>query len=86
MTGPMSRRPPAIWRWIGAIAFAVLINVLSFGIQSGQCIDYVAESGAESICTSGPVIGAAGAWALGIMSLFAVAYFIHRLTRSLRVR
>jgi hypothetical protein len=86
MTEPVSRRSPAKWRWIGAIAFVVLINVLSLGTQSGQCIDYAAGSGAESICTSGPAIGVAGAWALGILSLFAVAYFTYRLTRSLCAR
>lgn len=86
MTEPMSHRPPAKWRWIIAIAFVVLINVLSLGIQNGQCIDYAAGSGAKSICTSGPAIGVAGAWALGVLSVFVVAYFIYRLSRSLRVR
>jgi hypothetical protein len=86
MTEPMSRRPPPKLRWIVAIAFVVLINVLSLGMQSGQCIDYSAESGAKSICSSGPAIGVAGAWALGVLSLFAGAYFIYRFTKSLRAR
>ena len=86
MTEPMSHRPPAKWRWIIAIAIVVLINVLALGMQSGQCIDYAAGSGATSICTSGPAIGVAGAWALGVLSLFAVAYFMYRLSRTLRAR
>lgn len=86
MTEPVLYRSPAKRRWVGAIAFVVPINVLSFGIGSGQCIDYSAESGAESTCTSGPAIGVAGTWVLGILSLFVVAYFIYRLAKSQRVR
>jgi hypothetical protein len=82
----MSRRPPAKWRWIIAIAFVLLIKVLSLGIQSGQCIDYAAGSGAKSHCASGPAIGVAGAWALGVLGLFALAYVINQLSRSLRAR
>jgi hypothetical protein len=86
MTNSVSRRSPVKWRWIGAIAFVVLVNLLSLGTQSGQCVDYAAGSGAQSICSSGPAIGIAGAWAVGILSLFAVAYFIYRLAGSLRAR
>lgn len=86
MTEPDSRRSTAKWGWIGAIAFVVFVNLLSLGTQGGQCVDYAAGSGAESFCTSGPAIGVEGAWALGILSVLAVAYFIYRLTRSLRAR
>jgi hypothetical protein len=86
MTEPMSRRSPAKWHWIVAIEFVVLVNLLSFGTQSGQCFDYAAGSGAESICLSGPAIGSAGACAVGILSLFAAACFIYRLARSLHAR
>lgn len=81
-----SPRSTAKWGWIGAIAFVLFVNLLSFGTQGGQCIDYAVGSGAESFCTSGPAIGVAATWALGIVSLLAVAYFIYRLTRSLRAR
>ena len=86
MTDPDSRRSTAKWGWIGAITFVVFVNLLSFGTQGGQCTDYAAGSGAESFCTSGPAIGVAGTWALGIVSVITVAYFIHRFTRSLRAR
>ena len=86
MSEQVSRHPRFQWRWIAAIALVVLINVLSFGMQSGQCIDYSAESGAESVCTSGPAIGMAGAWAVGVLSVLAVAYFVYRFARSSRAR
>ena len=84
MTGNPQRRFSSRWPWAITILGVVVANVLLLGTQTGQCIDYALESGAESTCTSGPIIGIAGAWVLGIVSLLAVAYCTYRLVQSFR--
>lgn len=59
----------------------VAVNVLFFGYRVGVCTDYTVESGVESTCTSSPLLGPSGTWVFGILSLFAVAYFVYRLMR-----
>ena len=40
---------------------AIVIPILIFGTQQGQCFDAAADHG-ESFCSSGPTVGWAGAW------------------------
>lgn len=68
-------------RWLIASLVVIAVNILLFGSGVGACTDYIAESGAESTCTSGPILGAQGTWVFMILSLFALAYFIFRLVR-----
>ena len=75
------RKPEPRTRWVIASLLVVVVNVLLFGLTVGECKDYAAESGAVSTCVSGPVLGYPGTWALGILSLFALAYFAHRFLR-----
>ena len=49
-------------------------------------MDYTAESGAVSTCTSGPVLGAAGTWLLAAVSVVVIGYFARRLVRAARRR
>lgn len=47
--------------WFVALLAAIVIPILTFGTQQGQCFD-AAAGGAESFCSSGPTVGWAGAW------------------------
>jgi hypothetical protein len=81
MTQEVARRFSARWPWVVAVPLVIATNVVLVGMQSGGCIDYSAEPGAESTCSSGPILGIAGTWVLGIVSVFAVAYCLRRIVR-----
>jgi hypothetical protein len=68
-------------RWVNLILLLVAVNFLLFRYRVGECTDYTVESGAESTCTSGPLLGVPGTWAFGILSLCALAYFVYRIAR-----
>jgi len=53
--------------------------VLLLGLQRGECIDFIAESGAQSTCTTGP---APETWFLVAVSLLPIFYSVRRLLRS----
>lgn len=36
----------------------IVFDVLLIGVKNEECIDHIAESGAQSTCTSGPAPGA----------------------------
>ena len=63
------------------ILLLVAVGFLHFGSQVGECTDYTVESGAESTCTSGPLFGVPGTWALVILSLLTLGYFAYRIAR-----
>jgi amino acid transporter len=69
------------WPWIVTIAALALVNFLVWETGAGQCVDYTAESGLISTCTSGPAVGWAGAWGISGVSVLIVAYCIYRLAR-----
>ena len=47
--------------WIIALLVAIVLPILTFATQQGQCFD-AAAGGGESLCSSGPTVGWAGAW------------------------
>jgi hypothetical protein len=53
--------------------------VLLLGLQRGECIDFIAESGAQSTCTTGPE---PEAWFLVALSMLPIFYCVRRLLRS----
>ena len=68
-------------RWVLAGLQIIAVNVVLVGIRTGECLDYTAESGAVSTCSSGPLVGIPGTWAIAILSLGALAYSVYRLVR-----
>jgi hypothetical protein len=66
------------------VLLVLVADVILMGTSVGQCADYTAESGAESTCTSGPVLGLAGTWVLGAVSVLAIAYCGRRLVHRSR--
>lgn len=80
------RRPPKTWQWVWAILLVIAIDALLLGLRTGECIDYTAESGAVSTCTSGPVLGPAGTWLLAAASVVVILYLFRRLVRAPRHR
>ncbi|MDR6417737.1 hypothetical protein J2808_004508 [Pseudarthrobacter sulfonivorans] len=79
-------RPPRGWPWFVAILLVIIVNISLLGYQQGECVDYTTESGATSICTSGPALGIAGTWILAIVSLAAIAYFTRRIVHLARAQ
>lgn len=72
-------------RWITAAVIAVVgVPLLAFGFQTGRCVDYAVEVGAESFCGSGPSLGLAGAWLLTVVAVLFTIYAIHRGLRAAR--
>ena len=82
---PQLRRRPA-WPWAWAIVLVIAVDALLIGLRAGECIDYTAESGAVSTCTSGPVLGPAGTWLLAAASVVVILYLARRLVRAARHR
>lgn len=80
MSTTMRRAEPRL-RWAILIVLLVVVNFLLVGYRVGECTDYTVESGAESTCTSGPLLGIPGTWTFGVLSICAVAYFVHRIAR-----
>ena len=78
------RRP--MWPWVCAILLVIAVDALLLGFRTGECIDYTAESGAASTCTSGPALGSAGTWLLAAASVLVIGYHARRLARAARPR
>lgn len=70
--------------WVLLCGLIVVVNILNYGLQSGQCIDYAPESGAVSYCSSEPALGWPGTVLLAIVSLVALGYCISRVRRPSR--
>jgi hypothetical protein len=70
------------WPWIIAgLGILIVVPLFAFGVQTGECIDYTAESGAESFCTLGPTVGNAGAWVLTVAAALFCLYAVRRALR-----
>lgn len=76
---PRSRVP-----WVLLSGLIILLNVLNYALQAGQCIDYLPESGAKSTCSLEPALGWPGSVLLAIVSLVVLGYCINRLLRMSR--
>ena len=72
------------WPWALAMVLVVTVDVLLFGFRTGECLDYTAESGADSTCASGPVLGLAGTWLLAVVSFLVITYLGRRFMRASR--
>lgn len=70
--------------WVLLCGLIVVVNILNYGLQSGQCIDYVLESGAVSTCSSEPALGWPGTVLLAMASLIALGYCISRMRQPSR--
>jgi hypothetical protein len=70
--------------WVLLCGFIVVINILNYGLQSGQCVDYAPGSVAVSYCSSEPALGWPGTVLLAIVSLVALGYCISRMRRPHR--
>ena len=71
------------WGWIVAALITIVVALFfTVGLQSGSCTDYQADSSAESTCATGPAIGAAAAWVLGIAGAAFVTYALYRAIRG----
>ncbi|GEP27286.1 hypothetical protein [Cryobacterium sp. Hh38] len=80
MSTPTRTAEPKL-RWVLASLLIIAVNVVLLGTRTGECTDYSPESGAVSTCSSGPLVGVPGTWAIAILSLVALAYFVYRLVR-----
>lgn len=73
---------PALSRWAwGALALvsaAVVFFIANF--TQGACYDSGADP-AASYCTSGPIVGVAGAWVLWAVWVLLAVYFLRRIIR-----
>ena len=79
-------RSPRRWPWAVAILLLITVNITLLGYRRGECVDYTIESGATSMCTSGPVLSSDGTWILATASVVAVVYFAGRLVHAVRAR
>lgn len=77
-------RPPKRWPWAVAIGLVIAVDAILLGFRTGECIDYTAESGAVSTCTSGPTFGHAGTWLLAAASILVIGYLARRFARAAR--
>lgn len=75
---------PSKMPWVLLCGLIIVVNILNYGLQSGQCIDYIPESGAISTCSMEPALGLPGTVLLAIVSLVALGYFISRMRRPSR--
>ncbi|SDK90829.1 hypothetical protein SAMN04487916_10454 [Arthrobacter sp. ov407] len=69
-----------------AIGLVIAVDAILLGFRTGECIDYTAESGAVSTCTSGPALGSEGTWLLVAVSIVVISYFARRFVRAARDR
>jgi hypothetical protein len=69
-----------------AILLVIAVDAFLIGFRTGECVDYTAESGAVSTCTSAPVLGPAGTWLLAAVSVVVISFFVRRLVRAARHR
>ena len=70
--------------WVLLCGLIIVMNSLNYVFQSGQCIDYVPDSGAVSNCSSEPALGWPGTVLLAIVSLVALGYCISRMRQTSR--
>ena len=77
---------PRWWPWAVAILLLITVNLTLVGYKGGECVDYTIESGATSMCTSGPALSMDGTWILAVVSVGAIIYFARRLARVARAR
>lgn len=70
--------------WILLCGLIIVVNVLNYGLQYGQCTGYIPESGAISYCSLEPALGWPGTVLLAIVSLIALGYCINRMRRPSR--
>lgn len=75
-------RSPRWWPWAVAILLLIAVNITLLGYKRGECVDYTIESGATSMCTSGPALSMDGTWILATVSVVAVVYFAGRLVHA----
>ena len=80
---PRARQSRALWL-ISAGSALLLAWLFIFAIRSNQCVDYVPESGRESVCTSEPLVGVGGAWALGAAAVLFAGFAVYRALRDER--
>jgi hypothetical protein len=64
----------------------ITVNVALLGYKAGECVGYTIESGATSICTSGPALSMDGTWIFAVVSVATVVYFALRLVQAVRAR
>ncbi len=64
----------------------IIVLVALLGYKRGECVDYTIESGATSMCTSGPALSMDGTWIFAVVSVAAVVYFALRLVPVARAR
>jgi hypothetical protein len=79
-------RSPRWWPWVVAILLLIAVNITVLGHRRGECVDYTIESGATSMCTSGPALSMDGTWILATVSAAALVYFAVRLVHAARAR
>jgi hypothetical protein len=79
-------RSPRWWPWAVAILLLIILNITLLGYKRGECVDYTIESGATSVCSSGPALSMDGTWILAAVSVVAVVYFAGRLVHAMRAR
>ena len=79
-------RSPRWWPWAVAILLLITVNIVLVGYKAGECVDYTIESGATSMCTSGPALSVDGTWIFVAVSVAAVVYFALRLVQAVRAR
>lgn len=79
-------RSPRWWPWAVAILLVISVNITLLGYKQGECVDYTIESGATSMCTSGPALSMDGTWILAVVSIAAIIYLARRLAHVARAR
>jgi hypothetical protein len=70
----------ALWPWIVLAIVAPVVAFLSFGMQTGYCLDADPGSGAESFCVTEPVLGP-GVVIVVVFCGLLTAVAIYRITR-----
>lgn len=61
------------WWLVAAVLVPAVVVLCAFGLTTGSCSDAAPGTGLESSCTTGPMVGLAGAWILSAgAAVFAV--------------
>lgn len=70
------------WKWVvlalAAVIVVVVVDVLSWG---GSCNDYAPPHEEASTCFSGPAVGPAGAWIIGILGAGVTVFAVYKAFR-----
>jgi hypothetical protein len=77
----MAQRTGGGGRWLLAAVVVTVAIVLVWGVQGGGCAGGI---GGDADCTSGPVVGVAGAWVLTISGALFVLHALRRGYRQMR--